>query len=213
VKADEAALETARLDLGWTRVHLACGRGGGNRAGANWRPRGAIRPFIDDCFHSGSDQGLFQANEQSYLSFWQKYISTMDTNSRDVKPRVETFRRFGPTPGKEDFYSADRQESGATTGTMQIVAVFPNPDAILRPGPNTPRCEPLTRLQTNVFLLPQRAVQEVQGAYEVASSLPKATGATNVAHLRHVKVGRQIGPNWIVEEGLEAGDLVWWRAR
>ena len=129
----------------------------------------------------------------------------MDTNAGDLSLELR-LSDGSAYPRKGRLYSADRQIS-ATTGTMQIVAVFPNPDAVLRPGQYA-QVRTMTRLQTNVFLLPQRAIQEVQGAYQVAVVTAEGNGATNVAHLRHIKVGRQIGPNWIVEEGLKPGDSV-----
>jgi len=205
VKADEAALETARLDLGWTRVISPVDGVAGIAQAQIGDLAGPSGPLLTTVSTVDPIKVYFQANEQSYLSFWQKYISTMDTNSRDVSLELR-LSDGSAYPRKGRLYSADRQIS-ATTGTMQIVAVFPNPDAILRPGQYA-QVRTMTRLQTNVFLLPQRAVQEVQGAYEVAVVTAEGNGATNVAHLRHVKVGRQIGPNWIVEEGLKPGDLV-----
>ena len=53
------------------------------------------------------------------------------------------------------------------------------------------------------MLIPQRAVNELQGVYQVA-----VVGADNKANVRIVKLGPRIGTSWIVEEGLAAGELV-----
>jgi len=147
----------------------------------------------------------FQVNEQSYISFWNKYISIMDTNSQDLS--LDLILSDGSTYARKGrLYSADRQIN-TTTGTLQVVAVFPNPDTILRPG-QYGLVRAMTHFETNVFLVPQRAVTELQGSYQVAVVTADDNGATNKSHLRTVTVGKQIGSNWIVESGLSAGDRV-----
>jgi hypothetical protein len=60
-----------------------------------------------------------------------------------------------------------------------------------------------TQIKTNALLVPQRAVTELQGTYHVA-----VVGETNSIHIQFVKVGEQIGSNWIIEKGLKPGDRV-----
>jgi membrane fusion protein (multidrug efflux system) len=205
VKADEAALETARLDLGWTRVTSPVDGVAGIAQAQIGDLAGPSGPLLTTVSAVDPIKVYFQVNEESYLGFWQKYISTMDTNTGAVSLDLR-LSNGALYPKKGRLYSADRQIS-TTTGTLQIVAVFPNPDAVLRPGQYA-QVRTMTRMQTNVFLIPQRAVKEVQGAYQVAVVTPEGDGGTNVAHLHNVKVGRQIGPDWIVEDGLKAGDRI-----
>lgn len=203
VKADEAALETSRLNLSWTRITSPVDGVAGIALAQIGDLAGPSGPLLTTVSTLDPIKVYFQVNEQSYLTFWRKDLLNMDTNNPDLS--LELILSDGSTyPSKGRLYSADRQIN-TTTGTLQIVAVFPNPDATLRPG-QYGQVRTMTSKQTNVFLIPQRAVKELQGAYQVA--VVTETGGTNVAHLRPVKVGRQIGPNWIVEDGLKAGDRV-----
>jgi len=60
-----------------------------------------------------------------------------------------------------------------------------------------------TQIRQNALAVPQRAVTELQGSYQVA-----VVGETNRVHLQPVKVGEQIGSEWIIESGLKLGDRV-----
>ena len=74
---------------------------------------------------------------------------------------------------------------------MQIVTVFPNTESVLRPGQYA-KVRALIAMQTNVFLVPQRAVNQLQSIYQVA--VITSDGGTNKAHVHPVKVGRQDRP-------------------
>ena len=104
-------------------------------------------------------------------------------------------------PQKGKFLAADRQvDSG--TGTLRLAGVVPNPDRLLRPGQYA-RVRATIRTLRGALLVPQRAVSELQGGFQVA-----IVGADNVAHLRNVKVGDRSGSLWIISSGLEPGDRV-----
>jgi membrane fusion protein, multidrug efflux system len=201
VQADEAAVESARLNLGFTRIISPVDGVAGIALGQIGDLVGQSGPLLTTVSTVDQIKVYFQVNEQSYLDFWQKYVSTMDTNASDLNLQLilsdgSIFRH----PGR--FYSADRQIN-INTGTMEIVTVFPNPENILRPGQYA-KVRALIGTQTNVFLVPQRAVNQLQSIYQVA--VITTEGTTNTTHIRPVKVGRQIGSNWIIEDGLKAGD-------
>jgi membrane fusion protein (multidrug efflux system) len=90
----------------------------------------------------------------------------------------------------------------STTGTLKIRVEFPNPAKILRPGQFC-HVRVLSRILPNALLLPQRAVQELQGQHNVF-----VVGADGRAAFRRVTMGRRIGSLWIVESGLTADDNV-----
>jgi membrane fusion protein (multidrug efflux system) len=104
-----------------------------------------------------------------------------------------------PETGK--FFFADRQVN-PNTGTLQIAGLFSNANDILRPG-QYGRMRAQTQTLTNALLLPQRAVTELQGTYQVM-----VVGETNSVHLETVSVGDQVGPNWLINSGLKPGDRV-----
>jgi RND family efflux transporter MFP subunit len=203
VVADEAALESARLNLGWTKITSPVEGVAGIALGQIGDLVGPSGPLLTTVSTVDPIKVYFQVNEESYLKFWQKYVSTMDTNANDIglELLLSDGRVFGQ---KGRFFSADRQVN-VTTGTMQIVAVFPNPDNTLRPG-QYGRVRVETHLETNVFVVPQRAVNQLQSIYQIA--VVTRDNMTNRAHVHPVKVGRQIGPNWIIQEGLKPGDQV-----
>ena len=88
------------------------------------------------------------------------------------------------------------------TGSLRIAATFPNPDHVLRPG-QFARVRVLSEVKENALLIPQRAVTELQGMYQIA-----VVGADNTASIRPVKVGERIGSMWIIENGLKPGERV-----
>ncbi|MGH9358884.1 MAG: efflux RND transporter periplasmic adaptor subunit [Terriglobia bacterium] len=97
---------------------------------------------------------------------------------------------------------ADRQLD-PQTGTIQIVGAFSNPGNILRPG-ETGRVRAITELKKGALLIPQLAVTELQGSYQVA-----VVGPDNKITIRTVQVGEQVGTQWwIINQGVVAGERV-----
>jgi membrane fusion protein (multidrug efflux system) len=141
----------------------------------------------------------FQVSEQSYVAFWQRLVGS--GNVDENFPLQLIFAGGSVYPGQGKFFFADRQVN-PNTGTLQIVGLFPNTNLTLRPG-QYGRVRAQTQTITNALLVPQRAVTQLQGSYQVA-----LVGATNAVHLQSVKVGDQVGSSWIIEAGLKAGDRV-----
>lgn len=106
-----------------------------------------------------------------------------------------------PFPAKGRFVYVNRQV-GSQTGTIQMAAEFPNPNAALRPG-GFGRVRIQGGVDKQALLVPQRAVIEVQSNYMVVVLSPDQK-----ARFRPVKMGERVGPNWIVSEGLEPGEKV-----
>ena len=90
----------------------------------------------------------------------------------------------------------------ASTGTLGVQIVFPNPENVLRPG-QYGRAKILVDTKSGALLIPQRAVQEMQNLYSVA-----VVGAENKVVFRNVKVGPRVDDLWVIEEGLQPDDRV-----
>lgn len=90
----------------------------------------------------------------------------------------------------------------ATTGTLGIQLLFPNPSFVLRPG-QYGRARLLIDTKAGAMLVPQRAVQEIQGLYSVA-----VVGADNKVAFRNVKVGQRVDSLWVIEDGVKPGEKV-----
>ncbi len=99
------------------------------------------------------------------------------------------------------FAFADRQVD-VRTGTIKVAALFPNPGNILRPG-QFARARAQTMTKKRALLVPQRAVTELQGSYQVAVVRPD-----NKVDIRPVKVAERIDNLWIIDEGLRPGERV-----
>ena len=104
-------------------------------------------------------------------------------------------------PRSGSFLAADR-EIESTTGTIRISATFPNPDRTLRPG-QYGRVRAETRVRTDALLVPQRAVSELQGSFQL-----RVVGPDNKVITKTVKVGDRVANRWIIEEGLQPGARV-----
>lgn len=104
-------------------------------------------------------------------------------------------------PGKGEFFAIDNQVDG-NTGTLQVVAKFPNPDGLLRPG-QFAKVRAVVGVAKGALLVPLRALSELQGGYQVATVDPG-----NHAHILTVKTGVQVGEQMVVESGLHPGDRV-----
>ncbi len=104
-------------------------------------------------------------------------------------------------PKRGTFFAADR-EIDPKTGTIRISATFPNPDHILRPG-QYGRVRAETRVVPDALLVPQRAVIEMQGTFQI-----RVLDDQNRVHTKRVKMGERLGDRWMVNEGLSPGDRI-----
>src|SRR4029077_4934622 len=88
------------------------------------------------------------------------------------------------------------------TGTIQVVCSFPNPQNLLRPG-QFGRLRAGPEVRHNALLVPQKAVNELQGTYQLA-----VVGSEDKVSVRAVKVGDRVDTMWIVESGVKPGEQV-----
>jgi len=102
-------------------------------------------------------------------------------------------------PYKGEFSFADRQVE-TQTGTLRIAILFANPENLLRPG-QFGKVSALMNTEKGALWVPQRAVGEFQGIYQVA-----VVDADNTVHIRGIKVGQRFQDFWIIREGLAPGE-------
>jgi RND family efflux transporter MFP subunit len=143
----------------------------------------------------------FTVGEQEYLDL-TRGTSMVHSENDLAKVPLELILADGSTyPQKGKFSFADRQVD-PNTGAIQLTGLFPNPGNRLRPGQYG---KVHTAVGTNVgaLLVPQRAVAEVQGAYQVA-----VVDDQDTVSFERVKVGEQVGTRWVISEGLKAGQRV-----
>src|SRR5499426_3949618 len=144
----------------------------------------------------------FTTSEQAYLNFTRRNPTAAERLAATKRLELELVLADGTTyPHKGTFYLADR-EVNVQTGSIRLAGLFPNPGNVLRPG-QYGRVRAVTRSQEGALLVPQRAVSELQGRYQIA-----VVDSENKINIRTVKVGERVGTMWIIDEGLHPGERV-----
>ncbi len=202
IKSAEAAVETARINLEFTRLVAPID----GIAGQAQLQVGALVNLGSGPVTSVSTvdpiKVFFTVGEPQYLAWRQRFPTEAARQTAIENLRLELILADGSTyehPGK--FFFADRQVN-ESTGAIRIAGVFPNPGNILRPG-GYGKVRAVVRIQQGALLVPQRAVSELQGSYQVA-----IVGDDNKVNIRPVKVGDRIGNQWVIAEGLKPGERV-----
>jgi membrane fusion protein (multidrug efflux system) len=195
VTATTAALETAKVNLGFTQLVSPIDGIAGVAAIQVGNLVGPSSPAVTTVSTLDPIKANFTVSEQEYLSLMRR-----DTAMNHLQ--LELVLSDGTVhPYKGRFSFADRQVN-SSTGSIQLTGLFPNPNNTLRPG-QYGRVRASIGTRTGALLVPQRAVNEMQGNYSVAVVDPNNTIRFSV-----VKVGDRIGSDWIVEEGLKPGERV-----
>jgi membrane fusion protein (multidrug efflux system) len=202
VKTAKATVQTAQLNLGFTRItSLIDGVAGIATAqvGDLVSPSGQALTTVSTL---DPIKVYFTASEQEWLD-WNRRFPTEASRvaERKLLP-LELILANGSTYPHQGFIYFSNREVNQTTGTIRIAGTFPNPENILRPG-GYGRIRAATNMREGALLIPQRAVTELQGSYQVA-----VVGADNKVSIRTVKVGDRTGNMWIIEEGLKPGERV-----
>jgi RND family efflux transporter MFP subunit len=202
VEADQAAVEAAAINLGYTRVtSLIDGIAGintvqvGNLVGPT-----AVLTAVSQV---SPIKVYFPISEQEYLRMADGgHPGTVDWLTHASRIPLRLTLADGsvyPHPGKIIF--ADRQVN-TQTGTIQIVGEFPNSKNLLRPGQYALIQAPTGNIE-GALLVPQAAVSQQQGSNQVT-----VIGADNRAQLRTVAVGPTVGTLWVITSGLKPGERV-----
>jgi RND family efflux transporter MFP subunit len=202
VESGRAAVEQAALNLEWTKVtSLVDGIAGiaqvqiGNLVGAN--------SILTSVSQVEPIKAFFPISEHEYLIAQSQGNSISSQHTiRFFGTAVELILADGSVyPQKGKVLLADRQVD-ANTGTIRIIAAFPNPGNILRPG-QYGRVRVQTNLKKGALLLPQTAVAQSQGSYQVA-----IVGSDHKVRMRTVKPGATVETMWVIDEGLKPGEQV-----
>ena len=201
VVSAEANVESAALNLGFTKV-LSLIDGIAGIAQTQIGNLVTQQTTLTSVSQVNPIKAYFSISEQEYLAMSDRIKGSVDmlaaANPEPLQLTLANGSIF-PQPGRIVF--TDRQVDGQT-GTIRIVGAFPNPGNVLRPG-QFAKVRALTGNNQNAVLVPQRAVSELQGAYEVA-----VVGSDNKVTIRKVTVGDRTGSLWIIRDGLKAGEQV-----
>lgn len=197
VEETQAVVEKAEVDLGFTKITSPI-------AGI----AGIAKAQIGNLVGTGSIEELttvstvdpikvyVSMSEPEYLQYVQqggRYGQRLPLQMILADGRVH--------PHKGSFAFADRQVD-VKTGTIKVAALFPNPGNVIRPG-QFARVIAETTIKKGALLVPQRAVTELQGGYQVA-----VVGPHNKVSIRPVKAAEIVDDLWVIDKGLKPGERV-----
>jgi len=202
VEADEAAVKQAEINLGYTKITAPidgvvgfANNQVGDLVGPNTGPLTTMSQ-IDPI------KAVVTAGEGPFTDFVSRHPDPKERNEYVKSLQFELILGNGEIyPQKGKFYALDRSLD-VKTGSIRYYVTFPNPGNVLRPG-QFGNVRFVADMKKGAMVIPQEAVNELQGSYEVA-----VVGDDNKVSIRPVKMGERIGAMWEVTEGLKPGDKV-----
>ena len=202
IQAVTATVETAKLNLSFTRLTSPIDGLAGvaqQQVGALVSPAGGPVTTVSTV---DPIKVNFTASEQEYLDFHRRYATPATLDAARKGLRLELILADGSIYNQTGtFYFADREVS-TSTGSIRVAGLFPNHEELLRPG-QYGRVRTTLKTKDGALLIPQRAVTEMQGTYQVA-----VVGSDNKISIRNVKTSDRVGSLWIVDDGLKPGERV-----
>ena len=211
LKANQAALDAAlaeqqnaELNLAWTKVRSPID-GVAGVAAAQVGDLVSNTNVLTRVSQLDPIRAYFSISESDYLSIAPRLsmIVRGESSSAELDSMTVQFVQANGLPfaSQGRFVLIGREVSNAT-GTIQLATEFQNEGSLLRPG-GFGRMRIKIGTKKDAMLIPQRAVNEVQGEYQVV-----VLGADNKAEFRSVEVGERSGSDWIITKGLEPGERV-----
>jgi RND family efflux transporter MFP subunit len=202
IKSAEAAVETAQINLDFTRLIAPID---GIAGQAQLQVGALVNPGSGPVTSVSTVDPIkvyFTVSEREYLEWNRRFPTETTREAADKSLKLELILADGlPYAQPGSFYFADRQVN-QSTGAIRLAGLFPNPGNILRPG-GYGKVRTAVRIQKDALLIPQRAVTELQGGYQVA-----VVDAENKVNVRTVKAGDRVGSQWIITDGLKQGERV-----
>jgi membrane fusion protein (multidrug efflux system) len=203
VESAEATLESAKLNVGFTQVRsLIDGIAG--QAAIQVGNLVSTSSQMVEVSQVNPIKVYFFISEQEYMSLSARVRSEGKTDllsSGDTLPLKLTLADNNTYVKTGRVISVDRAMT-IQTGSIRIAASFANPHNLLRPS-QFGTVSAQTSVMKNAVLVPQRAVDELQGAYQVV-----VVGADDIAHIRTVTLGPSVGTNTVILTGIKGGDQV-----
>ncbi|HEX4631461.1 MAG TPA: efflux RND transporter periplasmic adaptor subunit [Chthoniobacterales bacterium] len=200
-EAQKAVVEQAQLNLDYTTIKAPVDG-----------IAGLVKVQVGDLINVGTVlttvtkvdpiKAYFTVSEQRYADYAKRWADPQERAQHEKELRFELLFPDGSTYEHPGELFAIENQVDVRTGSLRIAAQFPNPGNILRPG-QFARIRVQSEIRKDAILVPQRAVTELQGNYQIA-----IVGPDNKVHIQPVKMGRRVDHDWIVEEGLKPGDRI-----
>src|SRR5215467_9807228 len=163
----KAAVRTAQLNLGFTRIIAPIDGIAGIAQAQVGNLVSKDTPALTAISTVDPIKVYFTLSEQEYLNFTKRNLIEARRGASVAQIELALILSDGSEyPQKGSFYFADRQVD-PKTGAIRMAGLFPNPGNVLRPG-QYGRVRAVTSTKTDALLVPQRAVTQLQGGYQVA---------------------------------------------
>ncbi|HEY4273718.1 MAG TPA: efflux RND transporter periplasmic adaptor subunit [Candidatus Udaeobacter sp.] len=202
VQADEAAVEQAQLNLGYTKIISPID---GVAAIASAQVGDLVGPStgtLTTVSQLDPIKAVVTAGEGPFTDFISRHPDPDERQRYINSLAFDLILGNGETyPHKGKFYALDRNLD-PKTGSIRYEVTFPNPGNILRPG-QFGKVRFVADIKKGAMVVPQEAVNELQGSFQVA-----VVDQNNKVSIHPVKMGERIGALWEVTDGLKPGERV-----
>src|SRR6478752_6848047 len=201
VQAAKANVEQAQLNIEWTKVtSLVSGIAGIAQVQiGNLVSPGSVLTSVSQV---DPIKAYFTVSEQEFTDFHRRFPTEATVEEQRKRIPLQLLLADGSVYGQTGRISFADREVNPATGAIRIAGMFPNPNNLLRPG-GYGRVRASVRSRDGALLVPQRAVTELQGSYQVS-----VVGEDNKVSIRPITVGERVGKFWIVNQGVKAGERV-----
>ncbi len=200
VKASEASLQNAKIELGYTRIYAPFDGviGISNMRVGDYVSRAGGSSKLTTISSIGAVRVRFQISEREYLRISKMSKEELTSARKNVQLLLADESLYSEK-GEVNF--ADRQID-SKTGTLTIEATFKNPNGLLRPG-SFVKTRILLSTYPHAVMVPQRSVFQLQNLAQVFTISDSSTLKVSI-----VETGQKVGDAWIITKGLKAGDKV-----
>jgi RND family efflux transporter MFP subunit len=202
VEADEAAVKTAELNLGYTKITAPVDGVAGIATAQVGDLVGPSTGTLTTVSQVNPIKATVNLGELGLTEFLTKHPDSEERERYLSQLEFQLLLTDGTLfPQKGSFYAQDRNLD-AKTGSIKMEITFPNPGNLLRPG-QFGKVRTIVETKKGALVIPQEAVTELQG-----NQVVMVVDQTNKTRMRPVKMGERFGALWEVVEGLKAGDKV-----
>ncbi len=202
VVAAKAAVETAALNIGFTQLTSPID----GIAGLAQQQVGDLvspsAPPVTTVSTVDPIKAYFTVGEDEYLNYHRILQGRVGGESQAESDQLELILADGSVYSKKGRLFFEDRAVDQNTGAIRVAGLFPNPGNILRPGQYA-KVRMVIRTSRGALLVPQRAVTELQGSFQVA-----VVGEDGRVDVRNVKVGERINQMWLITGGLKPGEQV-----
>src|SRR5579871_369532 len=196
VEAAKATLEAANVNLGFTTLYSPID---GIAGAAQIQIGNLVSPMSNAVTTVSTLDPIkvtFAVSEQEYLRLSKQRKPT------DPVPPLELILADGTVYPQRGKYTFAGRQVNQSTGAIEANGLFSNPGNILRPG-QYGKVRVAVETLHGALLVPQQAVSELQGSYQVA-----AVDGNDAVSIKPIHVGDQVGSSWVVHDGLHPGERV-----